>query len=90
MIIGIILTIVLLFSFPFLFKIMSVPDYQEYTPQNILGRAGELINGVFKIGNFIQKSQKENEFRGNLYYDTNPNMIDVTSPDTSTPENYSL
>jgi len=84
MIIGIIFTIVLLFLLPFLFKIMSVPGYQKYTPQNFFGKAWDLINGAFKLWNFIQESQKENEFRGNLYYDTNPsNTIDTTSPSTT-------
>lgn len=92
MIIGVILTVVLLFSFPFLFKIMSVPDYAKYTPQNILGRAGELINGAFRLWDFIKKSQVDNQYRGNLYYDTNPNSsIDTNTPSaTDANPNYSL
>jgi len=73
MVIGVIFTIVLLFSFPFLFKVMSVPDYAKYTPQNIFGRAWELINGAFKLWNFIKESQIDNQYRGNLYYDANQN-----------------
>jgi len=39
MIIGILFTIVLLFLCPVLFKAMNVPGYQNYTPQNIFGKA---------------------------------------------------
>ena len=92
MIIGILFTIVLLFLCPVLFKAMNVPGYQNYTPQNIFGKAWELINKAFQLWNFIQKSQTDNQFRGNLYYDTNPNnTINTTSPSTTdTTPNYSL
>lgn len=92
MIIGIILTILLLFIFPTVFKVMNVPGYLNYTPKNIFSKAGELINNAFKLGNFIQKSQQDNQYRGNLYYDTNPNnTIDTTIPTkTSTDPSYNL
>lgn len=92
MIIGIIFTIILLFLLPVLLKLMSVPRYQNYTPQNIFNRAGELINGAFKLWNFIKESQIDNEYRGNLYYDTDPNaIIDTSSPSTpDTTSDYSL
>jgi hypothetical protein len=50
---------------------MKVPEYDVYTPTNIFSRAGELINGLFNLGNVIKQSQQNNEYRGNLYYDTN-------------------
>jgi hypothetical protein len=44
MIIGIILTILLLFLVPFVLKVMKVPKYDVYTPVNVFNRAGELVN----------------------------------------------
>lgn len=44
MIIGVILTILLLFMVPVILRWMKVPKYDMYTPTNIFGRAGELIN----------------------------------------------
>lgn len=82
MIIGIILTVILLFIFPSVFRLMSIPGYEKYTPKNIFNRAGEIINIGFQLGNFIEESQKENQFRGNLYYDTTPDG--GVAPDTST------
>jgi hypothetical protein len=71
MIIGVVLTIVLLFLVPVVLRLMKVPKYDIYTPANIFGRAGELVNGLFNLGNVIKQSQENNEYRGNLYYDTN-------------------
>lgn len=86
MLIGVILTVILLFLFPTIFRLMNVPSYDIYTPKNIFNKAGELINQAFKLGDIIKQSQKNNEFRGNLYYDTTPNT-DI-QPTTST--DYSL
>lgn len=79
MIIGIILTIFLLLLFPTIFRLMNVPGYDKYTPQNVLNKAGEIVNWAFDLGNFIKKSQEENQYRGNLYYDTTPDSIDTSS-----------
>ncbi|MBU0627198.1 hypothetical protein KKG31_04705 [Patescibacteria group bacterium] len=49
MIIGIVLTLILLFIFPPLLRVMSVPGYDTYTPKNIFNKAGELINGAFRL-----------------------------------------
>jgi hypothetical protein len=43
MIIGIILTMVLLFLFPYVFQFLSVPGYKVYTAQNIFQKAGEIL-----------------------------------------------
>lgn len=69
---------------------MGVPGYDKYTPKNIFGRVWELVNGAFKLWNFIQKSQKDSEYRGNLYYDTNPNTINPIVPNNTDTPNYSL
>lgn len=48
MIIGIILTIFLLFVFPILFQMLNVQGYKNYTAKNIFSRAGEVIQTLFK------------------------------------------
>ncbi|MEI6673017.1 MAG: hypothetical protein WCL02_06970 [bacterium] len=44
MIIGVILTIILLFLVPLVLRLMKVPAYDVYTPVNVFSRAGELVN----------------------------------------------
>jgi len=72
MIIGVILTIVLLFLVPVVLRWMKVPEYTLYTPPKIFGRAGELVNWLFNLGNVIKQSQTNSEYNGQLY-DTNVN-----------------
>jgi hypothetical protein len=79
MIIGVILTIILLFFVPTVLKRMNVPDYDIYSPKNIFSRAGNVMTSLFKLGNVDQKSQLNNEYRGNMYYDTTPNLQQPTS-----------
>jgi len=67
MIIWVILTIVLLFLIPTILKRMKVPEYDVYTPTNIFGRAWELVNDLFNLGNVIQKSQQNSQYNGQLY-----------------------
>lgn len=49
-IMGIIVTLILLFVFPILFKQMKVSGYQYYTAQNIFDRAGLIIKRIMGIG----------------------------------------
>ncbi len=49
-IMGIIVTLLLLFAFPILFKQIRVNGYQYYTAQNIFNKAGDLIRRIFSIG----------------------------------------
>jgi formate hydrogenlyase subunit 3/multisubunit Na+/H+ antiporter MnhD subunit len=72
MIIGIILTILLLFLVPFVLKVMKVPKYDVYTPVNVFNRAGELVNWLFNLGNVIQKSQEKSQYNGQIYDPINP------------------
>jgi len=85
MIIGIIFTIVLMFLFPLIFKWMNVKWYENYSARNIFNRSWELIKYVFQLGDVIQESQKDMQYRGQLYYDTTPDA--TTSADYS---DYSL
>lgn len=72
MLIGVILTVVLLLLVPTVLRWMNVPDYTVYSPKNIFGKAWELLNSVFKLGNVLQKSQLNNQYNGNMYYNTTP------------------
>ncbi|MFA7718184.1 MAG: hypothetical protein WC875_05715 [Candidatus Absconditabacterales bacterium] len=79
MIIGVILTIVLLFLVPTVLKWMNVPKYNVYTPKNIFNKAGGVVNYIFNLGNVIKESQLQNEYRGNMYYDTTPDVQEPSS-----------
>ena len=89
MIIGVILTIVLLFLIPVVLKRMKVEKYDTYTPTNIFSRAGELVTGLFNLGNFIKQSQTNSEYRGELY-DGTVNSSDSQIPQPITNDQYSL
>ena len=67
MIIGVILTIALLFMVPVVLRWMKVPQYDVYTPTNIFSRVGQLVNGLFDLGNIIKESQQQSEYRGQPY-----------------------
>lgn len=79
MIIGVILTVLLLFLIPVVLRWMKVPQYDIYTPTNIFSRAGELVNKLFNLGNIIKESQSQSEYRGQPYENIN------TSPELSDP-----
>jgi len=74
MIVGILLTIVLLFFVPNVLKRMHIPGYDIYTPGNILNKAWDVLGTVFKLGDVVKESQQNNEYRGNMYYDTTPDL----------------
>lgn len=68
MIWGIILTIGLLFVFPIIFGWMGVTHPEKYKASAIFSRSAELIWKVSQLKNVIEKSQKANEYNGDLYY----------------------
>ena len=63
MIIGVILSVLLLFLVPVVLRLMNVPKYDEYTAPKVFSRAGELVNGLFNLGNIIQQSQQNSEYK---------------------------
>lgn len=89
MIIGIILTILLLFLVPTVLRRMKVPKYDVYTPTNVFSRAGVLINDLFNLGNVIKQSQQNSEYNGQLYQNVNSSS-DSTQPQPITNDQYSL
>jgi hypothetical protein len=60
MILGVFLSIVFLFLFPYVFQKIRVPGYQIYTAQNIFARAWEIframMDGGKEIGRFYRIS----------------------------------
>jgi len=89
MIIWVVLTIFLLFLVPTVLKWMKVPEYDLYTPTNIFSRAGELINGLFNLGNVIKQSQEKSQYNGQLY-DGNVNSSNSELPQPIINDQYSL
>ena len=67
---------------------MKVPKYDVYTPVNVFGRAGELVNGLFGLGNLIKESQQNSQYNGQLY-DGNINSTSPTVDSVPTSQ-YSL
>ncbi len=90
MIIGVILTIVLLFLIPVVLKRMKVPKYDVYTPTNIFSRAGELITWLFSLGNVIKQSQQNSQYRGELYDGNVDSSANGQIPEPITSDQYSL
>lgn len=87
MIIGVVLTIALLFLIPTVLKWMKVPEYNTYTPKNIFSRAGQLVNLAFGLGDVIKQSQEGSEYRGDMYYKLDSSD---TSPSEAFSDDYSL
>lgn len=86
MIIGVILTILLLFMVPVVLRRMKVPKYDVYTPTNIFNRVGQLVNGLFNLGNVIKQSQQQSEYRGQMYQ----NIDSSSTPQPITDDEFNL
>ena len=69
MIMWIFLTVFMLFLFPLAFKRMGLEDYEEYSAKNIFNKAWEVLEKTLQIQDIVKESQKENQYRDNLYYD---------------------
>jgi len=69
MIMGIFLTVFLLFMFPTVFKRMWLEDYEEYSAKKIFNKAWELLNKTLQLKDIVKESQEENEYSDQLYYD---------------------
>lgn len=62
---------------------MKVPEYDTYKAKNIFIRAGELTNWLFSLGNIIQQSQQNSEYRGEFYQNVAPGATDTVQPITT-------
>lgn len=77
MVIGIILTVFLLFFFPIILKGMKVQWAEQYNARNIVNKASDLLKKVMQVKDVINQSQTENQYRGDLYYDTTDTNYDL-------------
>jgi formate hydrogenlyase subunit 3/multisubunit Na+/H+ antiporter MnhD subunit len=71
MIMGIFLSVFILFMFPLVFKRVWVDNHEEYSAKNIFNKAWTIINKTFKLKDIVKESQKKNQYEGNLYYEDN-------------------
>lgn len=69
MIIGIFLTVFLLFFFPLIFKRIGLENYENYSAKNIFNKAWKLLEKTLQIKDIIKDSQEQNQYRDQLYYD---------------------
>lgn len=68
MIIGVILSLLLLFLVPTVLRAVNVPSYDNYSAKNVFVRVGDVINYILKFGNVVKKSQENNQVLWNPYY----------------------
>lgn len=52
--IGVLLTIVLLFLLPLGLQVLGVSDYQAFTAQAIFERVGSLLNQILQVGDYAK------------------------------------
>jgi len=76
MIIGIFLTVVLLFLFPLIFKWVWLEGYERYSAKNIFNKAWDIVKGAFKLKDVIKESQEQSKYNWQLYYETDNLKID--------------
>lgn len=75
MIIGVIMTVLLLFLISPVLSLMNVPQHSMYNSKNIVNKAWDVLQYLFKLGNVIKKSQQESQYRGDMYFDTTPDTL---------------
>jgi hypothetical protein len=61
-------------------RLMNVPKYDVYTPVNVFGRAGDLINWLFSLGNVIKESQQNSELKWQFYQNINSSNTESPTP----------
>ena len=79
MVIGLVLCVTLLVSFPYVIKSMNIDLSEDYSTKKVFTRAGDLFKKAFDVWKIIKESQKENEFRWNMFYDLNNKSSDIWS-----------
>ena len=68
MILGMFLTVMLIFVSPSLLKFMHLQGAENYTPRQIFTYMGKILGHLWKLGNFVKDSQVQNQYNGDLYY----------------------
>lgn len=71
MVIWILLTVVLLYLFPLVFRRIWIENYERYTAKNIFSKAWTILNGVFELKDVFKETQDLNKYNWQLYTPTN-------------------
>jgi hypothetical protein len=90
MIIGVLIFIGLLISFPYVLRSMDVELTEDYSIKKVFVRAWDLFSQIFEIWWMIKEAQKENEYRGTLFYDLNNSTNTNTKTPSSLESEYEL
>ncbi len=77
MVVGIIISLVLLIWFPYVIRAINPDVSEDYTTKKVFSTAGNLFKKAFELWDIIKDAQKENEFRGNPYYEINNSGPDL-------------
>lgn len=73
MLIWVILSVILLFTIPYALNSMNIEAVEEFSVKRVFNRIWEIFDKAFDLWSMIKDAQKENEFRGQMYYDINSN-----------------
>lgn len=68
MILGLFLTVMLLFMAPALLRFMHLQGAERYTPKAVFTYMGKILSHIGRLGNFIKETQVNNQYNGDLYY----------------------
>lgn len=74
MIIGIFLTIILLYLFPLIFRWVGLDNYEKYTAKNIFNKAWAILRNIGSLKDVLKESQEYNKYNWQLNYPTNTNL----------------
>jgi len=75
MIIGIFLTIILLYLFPRIFRLVWLENYEKYNAKSIFNKAWTILSNVFELKNVIKESQELDMYNSQLYNQPNTPQI---------------
>jgi len=76
MIIGIFLTIILLYLFPLIFRLVWLENYEKYKAKSIFNKASSILSSVFSLKDVIKESQEIDMYNWQLYYDKSDLKLD--------------
>lgn len=75
MVIWIMLTVILLYLFPLVFRRIWLDNYEKYTAKNIFSKAGTILSSVFELKDVFKETQELNKYDWQLYYDPTPTNL---------------
>lgn len=68
MILGLFLTVMLLFMAPALLRFMHLQGAERYTAKAVFTYMGKILGHIGRLGNFVKETQVNNQYNGELYY----------------------